>query len=179
MSTPSHPSLTDREVDLLFKLLDQGRYDHIALEVGGVKITASRNGAAPAPSAATPAPAAPTAAAPAPAPAQAEPAAPASAQPAAETPSAPAAAFAAVPEGEVAVTAPTLGTFYGQPSPGTPPFVAVGDSVAVGDTLCLVEVMKMFNSVESEVAGEITAILCSDGEMVEFGQPLFFVRPKA
>lgn len=70
------------------------------------------------------------------------------------------------------VKSPIVGTFYGAPSPDSPPFVKVGDKVEQGQTLCIVEAMKMMNGIECEVAGEIIEILTKDGDIVEYGQPL-------
>jgi acetyl-CoA carboxylase biotin carboxyl carrier protein len=75
--------------------------------------------------------------------------------------------------GETVVTAPLLGTFYGAPKPGEPPFVQVGNRVGPDSVLCIVEVMKLMNSVTAGVDGVVTAVHASDGELVEFGQPLF------
>lgn len=110
-------------------------------------------------------------AAPAAAPALAAPAAPGSA-PAA--PSAPAAEPGAA-DHEAVVQAPIVGTFYAAPSPDRPPFVAVGDRVSVGQTLCIIEAMKLMNEVQSEVAGTVTHILVQNGQPVEYDQPLFVV----
>ena len=71
------------------------------------------------------------------------------------------------------ITAPNLGTFYRAPKPGAAPYVEVGSSFAIGDELCLIEVMKLFTSVRAEQAGRLLAILAEDGAMVEAGQPLF------
>lgn len=95
----------------------------------------------------------------------------------------PAAAAATAPEdrvptpGSFFVTSPMLGSFYRSPKPGEAPFVEVGSSVAVGDSLCIIEVMKLMSSVVSDVAGEVTAVFARDGELVEFEQPLFEIRP--
>lgn len=80
-----------------------------------------------------------------------------------------------LPEGDL-VRSPMVGTFYSSPNPETPPFVKVGSKIAVGDTLCLVEAMKMFNQIEAELAGEVVAVLVEDGQPVEFDEPLFVVR---
>ncbi|MEE4638283.1 MAG: acetyl-CoA carboxylase biotin carboxyl carrier protein [Wenzhouxiangella sp.] len=80
-----------------------------------------------------------------------------------------------VPEGEL-VRSPMVGTFYSSPNPETPPFVKVGSKVALGDTLCLVEAMKMFNQIEAEIAGDVVAVLVEDGQPVEFDEPLFVIR---
>lgn len=76
------------------------------------------------------------------------------------------------PEGEV-VTAPIVGTFYAKPAQDKDPFVKVGDTVAEGDTLCIIEAMKFMNEVPSTVSGTIKEVLVQDGDFVEFGQPLF------
>jgi acetyl-CoA carboxylase biotin carboxyl carrier protein len=97
-------------------------------------------------------------------------------------PTAPAAAApppAAKPEENLhAVKSPIVGTFYEAPSPGAPPFVKVGDSVEVGQVLCIVEAMKLLNEIESDVAGEIVKKLASNGQPIEYGQELFAIRPK-
>ena len=71
------------------------------------------------------------------------------------------------------ITAPLVGTFYESPKPGEPSFINVGDTVEVGQSLCIIEAMKIFNTIESDYSGEITEILVKDGQPVEFGQPLF------
>lgn len=93
---------------------------------------------------------------------------------------APAAAVAApVPEeGLHTVKSPIVGTFYEAPSPGAPPFVKVGDTVELGQVLCIVEAMKLLNEIESDVAGEIVKKLANNGQPIEYGQELFVVRPK-
>ena len=80
-----------------------------------------------------------------------------------------------MPEGEV-VLSPMVGTFYGASSPDAPAFVKLGDTVGVGDTLCIIEAMKMFNQIESDIAGTVVAILVENGQPVEYDQPLFVVR---
>ncbi len=71
---------------------------------------------------------------------------------------------------------PMVGTFYAQPSPDKAPFVKVGDRVKKGQTLCIIEAMKLLNEIESEYDGEIVEVLVKNEEMVEFGQPLFLIR---
>ena len=100
-------------------------------------------------------------------------AAPAAAPPAAAAPATP-----APEEGLHAVKSPIVGTFYEAPSPGAPPFVKVGDTVEVGQVLCIVEAMKLLNEIESDVAGEIVKELASNGQPIEYGQELFSIRPK-
>lgn len=76
------------------------------------------------------------------------------------------------------VKSPIVGTFYETPSPGAPPFVKVGDQVEVGQVLCIVEAMKLMNEIESDVAGEVVKRIASTGQPVEYGQPLFAIRPR-
>jgi len=97
--------------------------------------------------------------------------------PAAATPAAPAAEDqeAAVPEGEL-VRAPMVGTFYAASSPELDPFVSLGQQVSEGETMCIIEAMKMFNQIEAEASGTVVAILAENGQPVEFDQPLFVIR---
>jgi acetyl-CoA carboxylase biotin carboxyl carrier protein len=81
-------------------------------------------------------------------------------------------------EGLHTVKSPIVGTFYEAPSPGAPPFVKVGDTVEVGQVLCIVEAMKLLNEIESDVAGEIVKKLAVNGQPIEYGQELFVIRPK-
>ena len=73
------------------------------------------------------------------------------------------------------VKSPMVGTFYRAPSPGAKPFVDVGQSVSEGDTLCIIEAMKMLNQIEADKSGTIKAILVDNAQPVEFGQPLFVI----
>lgn len=81
-----------------------------------------------------------------------------------------------VENNRVEVTAPMVGTFYRAPSPEDEPFVRVGDRVQPEDTLCILEAMKLMNEIKSEQAGEISEIMVENGEMVEYGQPLFRIK---
>ena len=103
--------------------------------------------------------------------------APAAAAPPATAPSAaPAAAEEpAVPEGEL-VRAPMVGTFFAASSPEAGPFVSLGQQVTEGETMCIIEAMKMFNQIEAEISGTVVAILVENGQPVEFDQPLFVIR---
>src|SRR5699024_2186019 len=74
------------------------------------------------------------------------------------------------------INAPMVGTFYKSPSPEESPYVQIGDSVSNESTVCILEAMKLFNEIQAEVTGEITEILVEDGQMVEYGQPLFKVK---
>jgi acetyl-CoA carboxylase biotin carboxyl carrier protein len=80
------------------------------------------------------------------------------------------------PKVDRSVTAPMVGTFYASSSPGSKAFVEIGSEVNIGDTLCIIEAMKMMNQIESDKAGRVTAILVKNGEPVEFGQPLFVIE---
>ncbi len=82
---------------------------------------------------------------------------------------------ASAPPGHV-VTSPMVGTFYRAPSPGASPFVEVGVEVNVGDTLCIIEAMKMLNEIEADKAGTVRAILRENGQPVEYGDPLFIIE---
>ena len=81
----------------------------------------------------------------------------------------------AVPEGEL-VRAPMVGTFYAASTPDADPFVKPGQQVSEGETLCIIEAMKMFNQIEAETSGTVVAVLAENGQPVEFDQPLFVIR---
>jgi len=87
---------------------------------------------------------------------------------------APVAAVAAEPTGHI-VKSPMVGTFYRSSAPGSPAFVEVGANIKEGDTLCIIEAMKLLNEIDSEVSGVVTKILVENGQPVEFGQPLFVI----
>ena len=151
-----------RKVKKLIELLEESGIAEIEISEGEESVRISRypGGAPPAPVMHyTPAPAAvPHLSAPQPAPA----ALPAAAAAAAKT--------------DYTVTAPMVGTFYSAASPGAKSFVDIGSEVNVGDTLCIIEAMKMMNQIESDKAGRVTAVLAKNGEPVEFGQPLFIIE---
>ncbi len=154
-----------RKVKKLIELLDDSGIAEIEITEGEESVRISRYSAhAPA---AAPAPvAAPVAvAAPAAAPAAAAPAAAAPAEAPAD----------AVEEDGFEVTAPMVGTYYAASSPGAAPYVQVGDRVNEGDTLCIIEAMKMMNQIEADVSGVIKSIRIQNGEPVEFGQTLFVI----
>jgi acetyl-CoA carboxylase biotin carboxyl carrier protein len=90
----------------------------------------------------------------------------------------PAPGKAPVPEGAVVITAPNLGIFYRAPKPGAPPYVNVGDEVDADTEICLIEVMKLFTPVSAGLTGVVLEICVADGEMIEFGQPLFYLQPE-
>ncbi len=151
-----------RKVKKLIEMLEESSLAEIEIKEGEESIRISRAGAT-GPAVAQVISAAPVAPAPAPAPA-APTAVPG------EAPSSP-----VRPSGHL-VTSPMVGTFYRSPSPGAKAFVEVGDTVAVGDTLCIIEAMKMMNQIESDKAGTVKAILKENGQPVEFGEPMFVIE---
>jgi len=153
-----------RKVKKLIELLEESNIGEIEIKEGEESVRISRHGAQQAAPVAYAAPAAPVAAAPAP-----------SAPAPAETPAAESAAPAAAPVADNAVLSPMVGTFYRSPSPEAPSFVEVGQTVRVGDVLCIVEAMKMMNQIEADRAGTVTAIHVENGEAVEFDQPLISI----
>jgi acetyl-CoA carboxylase biotin carboxyl carrier protein len=156
-----------RQVARLIETLNGSTFDYLQLELGELKLTIAKSGAA-VPGASAASPAAPAASV---APAAA---AAATAPPAAGA--APAAA-AAVDDGTRAITSPMIGRFYSQSEPGAAPYVTVGAKVDETSTVGLVEAMKMFNAVHAGVKGTITQILVQDAALVEYGQVLFRVKP--
>ncbi|MEN3274446.1 MAG: acetyl-CoA carboxylase biotin carboxyl carrier protein [Massilia sp.] len=100
--------------------------------------------------------------------------APAPAAPAVAAPAAAPAPAAAEPTGHI-IKSPMVGTFYRSSAPGAPAFVEVGASIKEGDTLCIIEAMKLLNEIDAEVSGVVTKILVENGQPVEFGQPLFVI----
>jgi acetyl-CoA carboxylase biotin carboxyl carrier protein len=145
-----------RKVKKLIELLEESGIDELEIREGEESVRISRHSKTPAQPYYAPAPvAAPVAA----------PAAPVAA---AEAPSAPKL------NGTV-VKSPMVGTFYRTPAPGSPAFVEVGKTVKKGDTICIVEAMKMMNHIEAEVSGVIESILVENGQPVEYDQPLFTI----
>jgi acetyl-CoA carboxylase biotin carboxyl carrier protein len=155
-----------RELKEILQILEEKEITEFELEEEGMKLrirkaAASSNHAAPpavtlvptlSSMATAPAPAAPVAA-PAPPPPTAEEA------------------------GLVVVKSPIVGTFYRSPDPGSPPFVSVGDKVRMGQVLCIIEAMKLMNEIEAEAAGEIVKVHHESGQPVQYGEPLFDIRP--
>jgi acetyl-CoA carboxylase biotin carboxyl carrier protein len=153
-----------RKVKKLIELLEESGIAEIEIKEGEESVRISRHspGAMMAPIQYTLPPQA------APAPAHAAPVAPVAA--------ASAAAQAPTVSAENTVTAPMVGTYYASASPGAKAFVEIGSEVKAGQTLCIIEAMKMMNQIESDRAGKVVSILASNGEPVEFGQPLFIVE---
>ncbi len=153
------------EIARLLDLLDEKQVAEFEIEEAGMKLSIRKAGAQPAHVVLAPAPAAPSAAA-----APAPPSAPDSA------PAAPAAESA--DSGLSVVKSPIVGTFYRSPDPTSAPFVNVGDKIRVGQVLCIIEAMKLMNEIEAEVAGEVVKIYKDSGQPVQYGEPLFSVRPE-
>ncbi|AXA85322.1 acetyl-CoA carboxylase biotin carboxyl carrier protein [Lysobacter oculi] len=153
-----------RKIKKLIDLLEESNLNEIEIKEGEESVRLSRNGgtvAMPTPTyVAAPAP---VAAAPMPMSSPVEAATGGSPRPGPD-----------LPAGTV-VRAPMVGTFYASPAPDKPAFVTVGQSVKVGDTLGIIEAMKMFNPIEAETAGTVLAIQCESGQPVEFDQPLFVI----
>lgn len=154
-----------RKVKKLIELLDESNIDEIEIKEGEESVRISRNGAKALAVAAQAAPA------------YAPPVytAPASATQAAVAPATAAPAPAAAINAGHMLTSPMVGTFYRSPSPTSASFVEVGQTVKVGDVVCIVEAMKMMNQIEADKAGTVEAILVESGEPVEFDQPLFCI----
>ncbi len=154
-----------RKVKKLIELLNESGIAEIEIIEGEESVRISRYAAG---DPATPVAAAPPVAAAAPAPiatpVQAPPAVPGLAVPAADS-----------EDDGFLVIAPMVGTYYGSSSPGTAPYVQVGDRINEGDTLCIIEAMKMMNQIEADTSGVIKSIRMQDGEPVEYGQTLFVI----
>jgi acetyl-CoA carboxylase biotin carboxyl carrier protein len=143
-----------RKVKKLIELLEESGIDEIEIQEGEESVRISRRRE----------PAAPTMVY-----------APAGAAPATTTVAASAPKRDETPSGDT-VTAPVVGTFYRAPAPGSKPFVEVGQQVNAGETLCIIEAMKMLNQIESDKTGKVAAILAENGQPVEYGQPLFIIQ---
>lgn len=169
--------LTFDQIKELIELVATHRLSGIEMERSGFRLKV--DGEAVAPPAVVMAPAPEVAQAP---PVAVAAAAPAAAAPAAAAPAEQAAAPAeddsdGVPEGAQVMTSPIVGTFYRRPNPDSPPFAEVGQRVSQGDVLCIVEAMKLMNEIESDIDGEIVKIYPKNAQPVEFGEPLFAIRP--
>ncbi len=163
--------MNQKELRELIEFLKEQDIYEFELERGDFKVRIKRAGEHPPPVEMRYVHAAPAAA---PHPAAAEHAAHAAAAPP-HAGAAPAAARTEE-EGLHQVRSPIVGTYYEAPSPGAPPFVKVGDTVTAGQVLCIIEAMKLMNEIESDVAGEIVKKFVSNGQPVEYGQPLFAIR---
>ena len=156
--------LTNEDVERILRIIDESGYDEVKIEHGDLKVYLRRKGVEPlhpeTPAAAAPQPAAAPAAAALPQPPGAK-------------------AAPDIPAGLVAVRAPMLGTFYRASSPGAAPFAEEGSMVSADATVCLIEVMKLFNTLKAGVAGRVVRFLVENGTMVEYDQPLLLIDPAA
>ena len=148
-----------RKVKKLVELLEESGLAELEIHEGEESVRISRHSSAPVavPAAAAPAPLAPPAGQPA------------------DTPASFEVEEDLLPDGHV-VTSPMVGTFYASSSPDAAAFVDVGQNVKLGDTLCIIEAMKILNHIEADVAGVVEAVLAENSEPVEYGQPLFVIK---
>ncbi|KZE55340.1 acetyl-CoA carboxylase biotin carboxyl carrier protein subunit [Brevibacillus parabrevis] len=165
------------EIREIIKLIDQSSINEFKLETEGAKVTLRKSSGTetvvvtqPVVQAQVAAPAAP---------AQAAASAPVQATPVAvEAPKAAPSAPALDDANLHKIVSPMVGTFYSSPEPGKPAYVQAGDKVNASKVVCIVEAMKLFNEIEAEVSGEIVKVLVEDGQLVEYGQALFLVKPE-
>lgn len=150
-----------KQIQELIKFVHKSGVNEVAIEEKDFKITIKTNQAPTLVTATLPA-TAPQAAAPAPVAAQA---------------AAPAAAPAEVSSNVITVKSPMIGTFYRSSSPDKPAFINVGDEIKAGQVVCVIEAMKLFNEIESEVSGRVVKVLVDNSSPVEYDQPLFLVEP--
>lgn len=151
-----------KEIRDLIDFISATGLEEVDIETEGLKIRVKRS-----PEANTVTVAAPAASTPSPAPAPVVTEEAASAPPASSSPS----------SNQLTIKSPMIGTFYLSPNPDSEAFVQVGDTISAGDTVCIIEAMKLFNEIESDVAGRIVEILVDNATPVEFDQPLFVVEP--
>jgi acetyl-CoA carboxylase biotin carboxyl carrier protein len=166
--------LTDEDVREILRIIDESELDELRIDMPGFRLHVRRGGAPP-PAAPEPPPAPARRDAPA---AGSDGAQPAPAAPGAAQPPAPDAAAASA-NGATTIEAPMLGTFYRASAPGEPPFVDVGSEVDADTVVCLIEVMKMMNSIKAGVAGTVVEVCADNAQLVEYGEPLFRVAPAA
>lgn len=154
-----------KQLKLLVRLMVENDLTELDLQDGTEKVALKRGGAGvPVVHYAPPVPAAPAPA-------------PVAAAPAAQPTAAPAAASADSDAGLVPIVSPMVGTFYAAASPDAPPFASVGTAVTPESNVCIIEAMKVFNEIKAEVSGTVAKVLVKNGQPVEFGQPLFMVKP--
>ena len=157
-----------KQIQELIKTINKSNISELSIEEGDFKITIKQEFTGQVHYT----PAMPPAAMPQPAPQQNAPLAPAPA-PAAEKPAAPPAPASNL----TTIKSPMIGTFYRSPSPDKPVFVNVGDEIKAGQVLCIIEAMKLFNEIESEVSGRLVKVVADDSSPVEYDQPLFLIEP--
>ncbi len=156
-----------KQIQELIKMINKSNIGEVSIEEKGFKLTIKQKEEAVQQVFAAPV-TVPQAYAPQPQAVQPQQTAPASEKPKAAEPSA---------ENLITIKSPMIGTFYRSSSPGKPAFVEVGDEIAVGKVVCIIEAMKLFNEIESEVKGRIVKMLADDASPVEYDQPLFLVDP--
>ncbi|HEY2987520.1 MAG TPA: acetyl-CoA carboxylase biotin carboxyl carrier protein [Candidatus Binatia bacterium] len=159
--------LTQDEVLQILALIEKSNFDYMQLQVGELKLTVSKGNYVAAPSSGATQQTENAAKAPAKA---------GAAKPKEKTPAAKPKAAAKI-DGGVQITAPMVGTFYAAPEPGAKPFVTLGSEIDEETTVGLIEVMKVFNAVQSRVRGKIVDVRVQNGQFVEYGATLFIVRP--
>ncbi len=164
MTKPTIMSMDIKQIQDLIKFVSKSGVNEVSIEEKDFKITIKTNQEPTYVTASVPA------AIPAPAPVQA-------ATPAAPVATTPVAPAASDDSKYITVKSPMIGTFYRSPGPDKAVFVNVGDEITSGKTLCIIEAMKLFNEIESEVSGKIVKILVNDAQPVEYDQPLFLVDP--
>jgi acetyl-CoA carboxylase biotin carboxyl carrier protein len=156
-------ALTDDDVREILRIIDESELDELRIEMPGLRLHVRRGGAPPAAADADPAPPAARAHVPA-------------AEPAAKPPEREPATASS--NGAATIEAPMLGTFYRASAPGERPFVDVGSKVDPDTVVCLIEVMKMMNSVKAGVSGTVVEVCAANAALVEYGEPLFRVDPE-
>jgi acetyl-CoA carboxylase biotin carboxyl carrier protein len=156
--------LTDDDVREILRIIDESELDELRIDMPGFRLHVRRGGAPPSEPAEAP---------PAPPPAEREREAAAPPPPPEPEPA------VASPNGAATIDAPMLGTFYRASAPGEQPFVDVGSQVDPDTVVCLIEVMKMMNSVKAGVSGTVVEVCAANAELVEYGEPLFRVDPAA
>lgn len=160
-------SMDIKQIQDLIKFVSKSGVNEVSIEEKDFKITIKTNQEPTYVTATVPVAAQAPAAAPAPVAAAPAPAAPAAEAPAANDAS----------SKYITIKSPMIGTFYRTPSPDKPAFVNVGDEISVGQVVCIVEAMKLFNEIESEVSGKIVKVLVDNAQPIEYDQPLFLVDP--
>ena len=159
-------ALTFREIAEILKAIDESSADEISIEVEGLRLSVSKRGASASPQT-IPDPS--TREIPTPAKAESE-------TVPVQAPSQSVHETTQAPSGHEILRAPMVGTFYRRPSPDEQPFVEIGSKVSTGDPVCLIEVMKLYTTIESTVDGEIVSIFADDGVLVDFDQQLFLIK---
>lgn len=161
-------TLSYKDVAEIIKVIDSSSLDELIIELPEIKLVVRRRGAGPI----STNPTTTVMSSPSPAPAPAPAPAPVPARPATAPAARPARA-----DGMIEVRSPMVGTFYRAPSPKDPPFVEVGSVVKPGQPLCLIEVMKLYTTIEAKQAGRVVEILATNGALVEYDQVLFVIEP--